>query len=245
MAAALANEPAQFYPEATPPVGGLVIAEITSISDAAVYCSLPAYRSVEAMIPTSEIYVKRHRRVTDYVKIGQRVVAQVLRESPLDLSLKIVREEERAETLAAFGRDSKIHQIARVAADGDADYLAALLQEQIWPRGDGEAIMNWMMAVRGGDAEAAVGAPVCLIDTIRARLPEPIVTQNRDVMIRFGTAPDGVSRLNALLTELAAIPDLTVVVTAPPTYRLIATASNRAAAVAILEAAAARIPAAL
>jgi translation initiation factor 2 alpha subunit (eIF-2alpha) len=208
----------------------------------AVYCRLPAYRDLEAMIPTSEIYVKRGRRVTDYVKVGQRVVAQVLRVDPLDLSLKIVREEERAVALADFGRDSKIHQIARVAADGDAAYLETLLREQIWRKGDGAAVMDWMMAVRGGDATATVGTPVCLVETIMARLPEPIVTRSRDVTIRFGTAPDGVARLNALLGELAATPGLTVVVTAPPTYRLTATASNGPAAAAILDAV--RVPAA-
>ncbi len=212
------------------------------MGDAAVYCRLPAYCDMEAMIPTSEIYVKRHRRVTDYVKVGQRVVAQVLRTDPLDLSLKIVREEERATALADFGRDSKIHQIARVAADGDAAYLETLLREQIWVKGDGAAGMDWMMAIRGGDAAATVGAPVCLVETIMARLPEPVVTRSRDVTIRFGTAPDGVARLNALLGELAVIPGLTVVVTAPPTYRLTATAANEPAATAILEGAAARVP---
>ena len=256
-ASALSKEPRQFYPEALPPVGKIIIATIVRITDTAVYCELPAYRDATAMIPLSEIYIKRHKRVSDYVKEGQAVAAQVLRHDPMDLSMKIVREAEREAALAAHGRDAKIHQIARVAAEGSASHLEELLREHVWPRGfekdsaargclsdsdayDGEAVMTWMRTIRGG--AGPVGIPVSLLNAIMAGLPEPIVTNTKDVMIRFGAFHDGICRLNGLLAELAAIPGLSVVVSAPPKYQLVATGPSAAAVEAILTAATARIP---
>jgi len=261
-ASALSREPRQFYPEALPPVGKIIIATIVRITDTAVYCELPAYRDATAMIPLSEIYIKRHKRVSDYVKEGQTVVAQVLRHDPMDLSMKIVREAEREAALAAHGRDSKIHQIARVAAEGSATHLDELLRGHVWPRGclsdsstrgfekdsggddtyNGEAVMAWMQAVRGG--ERAAGIPVSLLNAIMTGLPEPIVSITKEVVLRFGTFHDGVARLNAILGELAAIPGLSVVVSAPPKYQLVATGPSATAANAILAVAMERIPAA-
>jgi translation initiation factor 2 alpha subunit (eIF-2alpha) len=261
-ASALSREPRQFYPEALPPVGKIIIATIVRITDTAVYCELPAYRDATAMIPLSEIYIKRHKRVSDYVKEGQTVVAQVLRHDPMDLSMKIVREAEREAALAAHGRDSKIHQIARVAAEGSATHLDELLRGHVWPRGclsdsstrgfekdsggddtyNGEAVMAWMQAVRGG--ERVAGIPVSLLNAIMTGLPEPIVSITKEVVLRFGTFHDGVARLNALLGELAAIPGLSVVVSAPPKYQLVATGPSATAANAILAVAMERIPAA-
>jgi translation initiation factor 2 alpha subunit (eIF-2alpha) len=256
-ASALAQEPRQFYPDALPPVGTIVIATAVRVTDTAAYCTLPAYRDSEAMIPTSEIHIKRHRRITDYIKEGQTVVAQVLRHDPMDLSMKIVRETERDAAMAAFGRDSKIHQIARTSAAGSVACLDTLLREVIWPKGcvtdatdeesppyNGEAVIAWMRAIRGGEPGAAEGVPTGLVAAIMAGLPEPIVTQTKEVTLRFGAFHDGVARLNALLTELSAIPGLTVLVTAPPKYQLVATAPNSAAAAALLATAMARLPAA-
>ena len=255
-AASLAQAPRQFYPEARPPVGTIVIATAVRVTDTAVYCTLPAYRDAEAMIPASEIHIKRHRRITDYVKEGQIVVTQVLRHDPMDLSMKIVREAEREAAMVAHGRDSKIHQIARTSAAGSVARLDTLLREVIWARGclsdsgeeeeappyDGEAVIAWMRAIRGGEPGAADGVPAELVAAIMSGLPEPSVTQTKEVTLRFGAFHDGVGRLNALLTELAAIPGLTVLVTAPPKYQLVATAPNSAAAAALLAAASARLP---
>ena len=263
-ASALSREPRQFYPEALPPVGTIVIATIARITDTAVYCKVPAYRDAGAMIPLSEIYIKRHKRVSDYVKEDQTVVAQVLRHDPMDLSMKIVREAEREAAIAAYGRDSKIHQIARVAAEGSATHLDELLRGHIWTRGclsdsstrgclsdsggddtyNGEAVMTWMRAIRGGEPGAADGVPVSLFNAIMTGLPEPIVTATKEVILRFGAFHDGIARLNAALGELSTIPGLSVVVSAPPKYQLVATGPSATAANAILAAAMTRIPAA-
>lgn len=242
-AASLAREPRQFYSETTPPLNTIVVATITRITDTAVYCELPAFCDMEAMIPISEIHIKRHRRVTDYVKPGQNVAAQVLRHDPLDLSLKIVRADEREEAFAAFARDGKIHQIARNAAAGSATRLAALLTDHIWPRGDGSAIMEWMKEIRGGTSAAAEGVPPELARAIFAELPEPSVSVSEEIILRFGAYHDGVHRLNALIGSLAALPGVSVLVTAPPKFQLTATASNRGIAEEMLAAAKRLVPA--
>lgn len=239
--ATLAREPRQFYSETTPPLNTIVVATITRITDTAVYCELPAFCDMEAMIPISEIHIKRHRRVTDYVKPGQNVAAQVLRHDPLDLSLKIVRADEREEAFSTFARDGKIHQIARNAAAGSATRLTALLTDYIWPRGDGAAIIEWMKDIRGcGSTE---GVPPELVRAIFAELPEPSVSVSEEIILRFGAYHNGVNKLNALLGTLSALPGISVLVTAPPKFQLTATASNRGVAEEMLAAAKRLIPA--
>lgn len=221
----------QFYATALPPIDALVVFVIDRVEETAAYGHLPAYGDAEAMIPSAEINIRRHRRITDYVRPGQTVVAQAIRHTAagLDLSLKQVRADETAAVLAAFGRDAKLDQILRTAvAEGAADTVEDLYGAFVWSAEEGvdghAAAMERFQAVRAGvDPAAAVGLPVGLVNAIMLRLPEPVCNRSTEITLHFGAFHDGVERLNARLQELAAMEGITVTVVAPPKYRITAT----------------------
>jgi translation initiation factor 2 alpha subunit (eIF-2alpha) len=247
MAATTAHEPHFFYPTQLPAVGEFVIADITKIQDTAVYCTLPAYGDIEGMIPITEIGIKKKKRVTDYVRIGQSVVAQVFsvnegegeRSAGIDLTMACVHDEEREAALARYHRDLRLNNLVRSAAGVDRGLHDQLYREFVWPQG--EAVTAWLEQIRVG--ELADGIPPEFVSAVMLRYPMPSYTEATDITVRFGVFHDGVARLNAYLQELAARPGIQVVVTAPPKYRLAATAATRERAAAMLAAAVATVPA--
>lgn len=251
MAATSANEPHFFYAARLPVEGEFVIVEITKIQDTAVYCTLPAYGDHEGMIPITEVGIKKKKRVTDYVRIGLQVVAQVVgvsegkedeeRASHIDLTMAVVREEERIAAVARYHRDLRINNLVRCAAGENKELHDRIYAEHVWPQG--EAVTAWLERIRVG--ELADGIPAEFVAAVMLRYPMPSYTESTDVTVRFGVFHDGVQRLTALLRELAALPNVSVVVTAPPKYRITATDNTPAAALARLAAAVARIPVAV
>lgn len=244
--------PTFFYAQERPSLGEIVVATVTSVGDVAVYGVLPAYGSLEVMLPTSEIYVSKRRKVGDYVHVGQTVVVEVIRcstEGLVDVSLKKVAERERDEVLALFHRDQKVNLIVRtaaavttqlphVAANQDLTAVMTLYRDVVWPLGkDPYAIFE---EVRAGGSDTNL--PPALVTAIHQKLPEATYTKSEEVMLRFGLYHDGVGRLNAALQHLAALENIQVVVVGAPKFRLTATDKTPARAAARLAAAVAQVP---
>jgi translation initiation factor 2 alpha subunit (eIF-2alpha) len=233
----------QFYPEPTPAIGSLVVATVQRIADTAVYCTLPAYRNHEVMLPTSEINVRRGRRVCDYVRVGQQIVVAVVRDDgdKLDVSLKQVREAERDAVLEAHARAAKIALIVRSACgQDDPGRVAAMYRDTIWPIGDTDTVYALFEEVKAGGPVVG-GLPAELAVAIHNKMPAATYTTSADVTIRAALYPDGSQRVSATLTRLAS--EVEVFVVAPPKYRLTATDSTKARADARLAAAIATVPA--
>lgn len=216
------------------------MATVRSISDVAVYCTLPAYGDMEVLLPTSEINVRKHRKVADYVRVGQQMPVQVIRVEPgrVDVSLKQVRAHEAAATTDQFHHDARVNLVVRTAAAQSPEKVRELYEQHIWPLEDPYALMEEIRA--GGDAGAL---PAELVAAVMAKFPEASYTATEDVMLRFGTFHDGAARLTAALQTLAEREGIQVLVVAPPTYRLVATDKTPARAAARLAAARAAVPA--
>jgi translation initiation factor 2 alpha subunit (eIF-2alpha) len=236
----------QFYPEPIPSIGSLVVATVQRIADTAVYCTLPAYRDHEVMLPTSEINVRRGRRVCDYVRVGQQIVVAVVRDDgdKLDVSLKQVREAERDAALEAHARAAKIALIVRSACgQDDSERVAAMYRDTIWPAGDTDTVYALFEEVKAGGPVVG-GLPAELAVAIHNKMPAATYTSSADVTIRAALYPDGAARVAATLTRLASEHEgVEVFVVAPPKYRLTATDSTKARADARLAAAIATVPA--
>jgi len=244
--------PLQMYVEPLPAVGDVVVATVQRIGDTAVYCTLPAYRDFEVMLPTSEINVRRGRRVTDYVRVGQLIVVNVLRDDgdKLDVSLKQVREAERDAALERHAQDVKIALIVRTACGLDEERATTMYRDVIWPRSADEVNNDSSLyrlfeeiKAAGPDADSSRWIlPSELVAAIHAKMPEATYTASADVTIRFAPFHDGALRVAAVLTELAGREGIDVVVVAPPKYRLTATDKTQARAEARLAAAVAAVP---
>lgn len=178
-------ETLRFYPDILPDVGALVVAKIGAIHEVAVDCTLPAYGNVSVLLPTSEIPVRKHKRVTDYIRPDQLLVVHVVRvlNGQVDVSLKQIRAEEGAAVLAQFHRDAKVHLIVRTAADLDDAATFELYKTVIWPLAETD-ILGQFEEVRSGGGGGSEDA-ICAITR------EPIVAGD-EVMLschhRFGAA---------------------------------------------------------
>jgi translation initiation factor 2 alpha subunit (eIF-2alpha) len=243
------NEPHFFYAARLPVKGEFVIVEITKIQDMAIYCTMSAYGDFEGMIPITEVGIKKHKRVTDYVRIGQIVVAQVLsviegdgeRASNIDLTMGVVHKEEREAAIARYHRDLRVNNFVRSTAGEDRALHDRIYSEYVWPQG--EEINVWLEKIRVGELTAdADGILPEFVATVMLRYPMPSYTEATDITVRFGVFHDGVARLNAFLQELAARPGIQVVVTAPPKYRVTATAATKEKAAAMLAETVALVP---
>ena len=249
----------RFYKD-DPEENDMVVVSVREICDAAVYCTLPAYEDREVMLPTSEINVKRGKRVTDYVKVGALIPCMVLRidDGKIDVSMKKCREDEGKETLEAHHRAARVDLIVRTAstyrADGrsdmasgqNSDKTAALYCGTVWPL-DLEGFRDTLayfeeMRMRLEDG-VETGLPAELDAAIRAKVGLTPKTAEREIMLRFGPFHDGVARLQAELERLAGLEGIEVFVIAAPKFRLVATDKTNARASARLEAALATVPA--
>lgn len=238
-----------FYQEREPALGDIVIADVTNISDVAVYCTLPAYGGLEVMMPISEINVRRHKKVSDYIRVGQSVPVQVIRGEGdrIDVSLKQVHEHEAKTCTERHHRDARINLIVRTAANLDATATEVLYSDVIWslpPNTDVYGLFEEVRACDEGETlpTGAATFPPALVAAIRAKLPAASYMAEREIMLRFGPYHDGADRLSAELRRLAALDGVAVFVVAAPKFRLVATDKTRARADARLTAALTSIP---
>jgi translation initiation factor 2 alpha subunit (eIF-2alpha) len=102
-----------FYTSPTPSLEEIVVAEVEDFNDIRVNLFLVEYGRAKAFLPTSEINVKRGRRVRDYIKVGQEIAVQVIRISGenIDVSMKIVKEEEKKEAFDRYHRALRVHKV--------------------------------------------------------------------------------------------------------------------------------------
>lgn len=240
--------PHRFYREEFPTVGEIVAAEITKIDDNAVYCTLPAYAAREAMLPTTEVGVKRGKRVVDYVRVGQLLPLAIIRVAGenIDVSLKQCREEEGKTAMERYHRDARVDLILRTAASQDLDKTTSLYSDVVWPMRDREEdVYTRLEEARIAMEDGVATRPELtaeILAAIKAKMPPTTYTAERELMLRFGIFHDGAARLKAVLTELAAKEGIEVFLIAPPKYRAVARDRTPARAAARLAAACEGLP---
>jgi len=102
------------YPE----VGEFVIATVESIFKQGAFVTLDEYNKKRGMLHLSEISLKWIRNIHDYVRVGQKVVLQVLRVDParghIDLSLRRVTDAQRKQTLQEVKKRQRAKKLLEV-----------------------------------------------------------------------------------------------------------------------------------
>jgi translation initiation factor 2 alpha subunit (eIF-2alpha) len=226
----------------------LVVAEVVSFTDDVVHCCLPMYSRLPVILPTRHINIRRGRKVRDYVKVGQLLVASVYtiyevdkedgtQVRQIDLSIKSIQEEDKQKTMEMFHRANKVHQVICAASDYKIQAVEALYKEvRDIVRGIQEEQIEY-------DAytyfqEILIDEKECanekLRKSIQQRMEMPSYTAEKEV--RFQTnEPNGVQIVSERLTEIATHPGVKVFVVAPPLYRITCTATTKAKAEHLLE----------
>jgi translation initiation factor 2 alpha subunit (eIF-2alpha) len=230
------------YPTAKPALNDIVVADIQSIQDTAVYAILPGYGDLEVMIPISEIPVRKHRKVSDYVRVGELTPLCVIRVegAGIDVSLKQVSEAERGKALDEHHRRLRIDQVLRVAARHEPAALGALYKAHVWNHESIDVVWARFEEIRAGEPATE---PAELVAAIHQKLPMPVHVAEREVIVRFGLDPAGAARVSTVLRDLAAMEGVQVFVVAPPRYRIVIKEKTPARASARLEEVCSFIPA--
>jgi translation initiation factor 2 alpha subunit (eIF-2alpha) len=230
------------YPTAKPALNDIVVADIQSIQDMAVYATLPGYSNMEVMIPISEIPVRKHRKVSDYVRVGELTPLCV---SPVVgggscYSLKMVSATEKEAALDEHHRRLRIDQVLRVAARHEPAALGALYKAHVWNHESIDVVWSRFEEIRAGEPTTE---PAELVAAIHQKLPMPVHVAEREVIVRFGLDPAGAARVSTVLRDLAAMEGVQVFVIAPPRYRVVVKEKTPARAAARLEEVCTKIPA--
>lgn len=94
-----------------PSTGEFVICTVNQLDELGVKVSLEDYPGKEGLIPRPEVAAGWIKRVRDYVKPGQKVVAKVLNVDPerarIDLSLRLVSELQKRQLLRHWMNERK------------------------------------------------------------------------------------------------------------------------------------------
>ncbi len=231
----------------TPVNDELVIAEVVKFSDEVVHCCLPMYSNLPVILPTRHMNIRRGRKVKDYVKNGQILVASVYtintiekedgtQIQQIDLSIKSIQETEKQKTMDMYHRAIKVHKLICTASEFKLDAVQVLykqvrdivrtIQEE---NPDYDAYTYFQ--------EILIGEKECTHDmlrkTIQQRMEMPSYTAEKEV--RFQTnEPNGIQVVSDRLTQIASQPGVKVFLVAPPLYRITCTAITKAAAEQIL-----------
>ena len=94
-----------------PEIGEIVIATITKVSDHGAYVTLDEYNGIQGFLHVSEIAPGWVRKVTKYVKEGEKKVLLIKKvqaaRGEIDLSLKQISKEQRKKKLLDVKRFEK------------------------------------------------------------------------------------------------------------------------------------------
>ncbi len=226
----------------------LVVAEVVSFTDDVVHCCLSMYSKLPVILPTRHINIRRGRKVKDYIKVGQLLVASVYtiyevekedgtQVRQIDLSIKSIQEEDKQKTMEMFHRANKVHQVICAASEYKIQAVEALYKD-VRDIVHGIQEENTEYDIYTYFQEILIGEKKCthekLLKSIQQRIEMPSYTAEKEV--RFQTnEPKGVEIVSERLTEIASYPGVKVFVVAPPLYRITCTATTKAQAERLLE----------
>jgi translation initiation factor 2 subunit 1 len=222
-----------FYTNPRPSIDSLVVADVVDFNDVIVNCTLPEYCGLEAIIPTSEIKVKRGKAVRNYVKKGQQIVAQVIRideQGRVDMSLKMVKEDEQVQTMDTYHKTLKVLQICGAAANYKLERTIELYSLTQSLAEDYESPYKYFEACLVEEATAPTPE---IQEAIQKRIQTPSYTCEKEIQLRF-SEPNGVERITKQLNEWHA-QGFQVFIVSPPKYKIVATANSLAKAQTLLD----------
>jgi translation initiation factor 2 subunit 1 len=119
-----------------PEIGELVIATVKDIKGYGAYVTLDEYMGKEGLLHISEISSRWVRNIRNHVRIGQKVVLQVLRvdqsRGQIDLSLRRVSRDDKRKKIESWKKTRKAETLLTSAAQNlDLDVEELYQQEGV------------------------------------------------------------------------------------------------------------------
>jgi translation initiation factor 2 subunit 1 len=108
-------------PERFPEEGDLVVCTVKSVRSFGAFVELEEYPGKEGFIHVAEIATGWVKRMSDYVREGQRVVCKVMvvdsSKGHIDLSLKKVNAHQKRETIQEWKNEQKATKLIEIVAE--------------------------------------------------------------------------------------------------------------------------------
>ena len=232
------------YPEE----GDLVVGTVKNVRNFGAFIELEEYPGKEGFIHVAEIATGWVKRMSDYVRDGQRVVCKVLNvdrtKGHVDLSLKKVNAHQKREKIQDWKNEQKAQKLVEILAErckiSQEDFMkkhgAQIIEEY------GSLYVAFEEAARpdGGLDDKFTGAWVdkfCQVAEENVAAPTASVDGYLEIQCH---GPDGVDSIKEALLAAEKIGDDNVVVQylGAPKYRIIATEQEYKAAEELLRTAA-------
>jgi translation initiation factor 2 subunit 1 len=233
------------YPEE----GDLVVGTVKNVRNFGAFVELEEYPGKEGFIHVAEIATGWVKRMSDYVREGQRVVCKVLNvdrgKGHVDLSLKKVNAHQRREKIQEWKNEQKAHKLVEILAErckmSPEDFMkrhgTQIIEEY------GSLYLAFEEAARPdiGLNEKFVGEWVekfCKVAVENVAAPTASVDGHLDITC---PNPDGVDKIKEALlaAEKAGNGNVVVQYLGAPKYRIIATDEEYKAAEELIRKAAA------
>lgn len=104
-----------------PEEGDLVVCSVKNVRNFGAFVTLEEYESKEGFIHVAEIATGWVKRMSDYVREGQRIVCKVLGVDPqkghIDLSLKKVNDHQKREKIQEWKNEQRAHKLLEIVAE--------------------------------------------------------------------------------------------------------------------------------
>ncbi|VVB67536.1 Translation initiation factor 2 subunit alpha [Candidatus Norongarragalina meridionalis] len=214
----------------TPQLNELVIATVKRIFPYGAVISLDEYPTADAFIHISEVSSGWCRNVSEHLKMGQKVVAKIIRLEPeknqIDASIKRVSEGERKKKLQDYKsakRGTKLFERAALKAGKTAaqakDVEAALVAEY-------GTLYEAFEAIAEGAAFEKHGKPwASALEEVAKQEIKPKKVEVRATLNLQSYAADGIGELKKVLGEISKS-GVTVHYVGAPQYYLTVTAGD-------------------
>jgi len=213
-----------FYTKSEPLLLDSVVGEVLDFNDDIVYIKMLEYGGIEGVITANEIGIKRHKRISDYVRKGGLVVAQVIRieDNKYDCSLKKSDKADREEKLKRFHEEQKIRNILGTASDWNVERVKDMYSvcRQNMELLEKERMYEYFESMLIGEIDFLSEE---LKRAVSVRIPMPSVTKEKTITLRT-TDTNGVQKISELLDSIAKMENVKVFVVAPPIYKIQVTA---------------------
>ncbi len=220
------------YPEP----GDLVVCTVKSVRNFGAFVSLEEYDQKEGFIHITEIATGWVKRMSDFVREGQRVVCRVLEVNPskghIDISLKKVNEHQKRETIQDWKNEQRAEKLLEILGEKIGENVEwcheTFANDLIEYYGSlyiafEEAASNDKLDKKLFKGKWVEGFKEIAIDNVT-----PATISIDGFLELTSNAPDGIEHIRTALTEAEKSDDVKVEVqyVGAPKYRLVVKAND-------------------
>jgi translation initiation factor 2 subunit 1 len=224
-----------------PEIGELVITTVRDVKGYGAYVTLDEYIGKEGLLHISEISSRWVRNIRNHVRIGQKVVLQVLRvdsdKGQIDLSLRRVNKDERRKKLESWKKARKAETLLTSTAAQLGIEVETLYKEEGIKIIDlyGSLYEGFEKAAKNGEQVLIkAGVPFEIAEILGTIAKEKIIVKRVSIHGAFEISSmrrNGVEEIKNLFQSAKQLgeeedADINVYTLGAPKYRLEVTADN-------------------